>query len=464
MDPNTQCMPPCNHFSAPKWDETKPRELGQYFKELEYLLRNCGVTDHTQMKEYAARYVSYNTANIWTGLAEFSALMAAPGDQAPVGAKYETWKAAIICLYPGAEESTKYTVSDLQKFVQDTFNNGIYTIGDLSTYYWNFTHIARIASRLEVFFTNHHPKEPYDVEAVFEVGKWKLHGTDTAISSLNVGAAHSSHSTMPGIIPTSGASITPLLTSPPVADYVKKEEVDAAIAAAVSSTMTHIETMLSNSFATQPRANLLGGNLCNFCGEVGHTMTRGRCATLKNHICQGRICQAANGKIVLSSGTLIPNYPELNGGNLDWSNPDAEQALHQQLVHKVLHFKPVISNAAPPPLSHMDLLEREIQSLKNQVFDGIKICQLKQPLKGYQPLATAPASSAAPATNSRSSAPPPAVLAPIANSTTKPTVPMPAPIPSAPLPLHPYARLPNCYAPPTQRNFAAPDKQPEGGY
>ncbi|KAG6874536.1 hypothetical protein C0992_007581 [Termitomyces sp. T32_za158] len=278
---------------------------------------------------------------------------------------------------------------------------------------------------MEVVFTNHHPEEPYDIEAVFEVGKWKLCGTDTAISSLNVGAACSSRSTMPGIIPISGASIAPLPTSPPAANYVKKEEVDAAIAAAISSAMTHIETMLSNSFAAQPRANLPGSNLCHFCGEVGHTMTRGCCATLKNYICQGCICQAADGKVVLFSGALIPNYPELksyqeqvdewhrhNSGNLGVAtltgnaNPDAEQALHQQLVHEVLHFEPVISDAAPPLLSHMDLLKREIQSLKNQVFDGVKIRQLKQPLKGYRPLATAPTSSAVLTTDSCSSAPP----------------------------------------------------------
>ncbi|KAG6894767.1 hypothetical protein C0992_004782 [Termitomyces sp. T32_za158] len=249
MDPNAQCMPPCNHFSAPKWDETNSRELGQYFKKLEYLLRNCGVTNHTQMKQYATHYVSYDTADIWTGLAEFSAPAAALGNQALAGTNYETWKAAIICLYPGAEESTKYTVSDLQKFVQDTFDNGIYTIGNLSR---NFTCIARwlvqngklyrneehclfqqgfpmslwvrIASRLEVVFTNHHSEEPYDVEVVFEVGKWKLHRTDMAISSLNVGAAHGSRSTTPGILPISGASITPLLTRLPAANYVKKKK------------------------------------------------------------------------------------------------------------------------------------------------------------------------------------------------------------------------------------------------
>ncbi|KAG6881275.1 hypothetical protein C0992_001463 [Termitomyces sp. T32_za158] len=88
------------------------------------------------MKEYASRYVSYDTAETWTGITEFNTQI--PGDQegaAPRAATYEEWKAAVIRLYPGAEESTRYTVNDLHQLAQDTFEDGIYTIGALSTYY-----------------------------------------------------------------------------------------------------------------------------------------------------------------------------------------------------------------------------------------------------------------------------------------------------------------------------------------
>ncbi|KAG6863599.1 hypothetical protein C0993_010917, partial [Termitomyces sp. T159_Od127] len=94
MESTAQCMPPCNHFSAPKWDELKPRDLTQYFKELEYLFRDCGITDHTQMKEYAARYVMYNTAETWTGLPKFAATTIPVGDQAATAISYENWKEA----------------------------------------------------------------------------------------------------------------------------------------------------------------------------------------------------------------------------------------------------------------------------------------------------------------------------------------------------------------------------------
>ncbi|KAG5728601.1 hypothetical protein E4T56_gene1987 [Termitomyces sp. T112] len=64
-------MLPCNDTTAPKWDESHPRELPQYFKELEYLFADCSIADDNQKKEYALQYVSYNTVETWLGLPEF---------------------------------------------------------------------------------------------------------------------------------------------------------------------------------------------------------------------------------------------------------------------------------------------------------------------------------------------------------------------------------------------------------
>ncbi|KAG6875241.1 hypothetical protein C0992_004589, partial [Termitomyces sp. T32_za158] len=92
----TPRMPTRSHFSALKWDETKLKELTQYFRELEYLLRDCNITDNMQMKEYASCYVSYDTAETWTGITEFNTQI--PGDQegaAPGAATYEEWKVTL---------------------------------------------------------------------------------------------------------------------------------------------------------------------------------------------------------------------------------------------------------------------------------------------------------------------------------------------------------------------------------
>ncbi|KAG6872911.1 hypothetical protein C0993_001838, partial [Termitomyces sp. T159_Od127] len=202
MEPTAQRMPPRNHFSAPKWDEAKPRELTQYFKELEYLFRDCGITDHTQMKEYTARYVTYNTAKTWTSLPEFAATTIPIGDQVAAAISYENWKEAVIRLYPGVEGSTRYTVNKLHQLVQDNFDLSAYTLGTFSTYYREFQKISRwllkhgkihankerhlfqqgiltllwakIARRLEILKPTHHPEDPYNVKDVYEAGNWHL--------------------------------------------------------------------------------------------------------------------------------------------------------------------------------------------------------------------------------------------------------------------------------------------------
>ncbi|KAG6893311.1 hypothetical protein C0993_001451 [Termitomyces sp. T159_Od127] len=143
MELTAQCMPPCNHFSAPKWNKSKPRELTQYFKELEYLFRDCVITNHTQMKEYTARYITYNTAETWTDLLEFAGTTTPIGNQAPTAISYENWKEAVICLYLGAKESTCYTVNKLHQLVQDNFDLSAYTLGTFWTYYHKFQKISQ---------------------------------------------------------------------------------------------------------------------------------------------------------------------------------------------------------------------------------------------------------------------------------------------------------------------------------
>ena len=95
------------------------------------------------MKEYAARYVSYDTAETWTGLLEFAAMTIATPDLPAAAITYDVWKAAVIKLYSGAKESTHYTVNELQQLSQDNFDNGTYTLGTFSTYYHEFQKISR---------------------------------------------------------------------------------------------------------------------------------------------------------------------------------------------------------------------------------------------------------------------------------------------------------------------------------
>ncbi|KAG5348205.1 hypothetical protein C0989_010826, partial [Termitomyces sp. Mn162] len=207
-------MPPRNDTTAPKWDESRPRELPQYFKELEYLFADCGIADDTQKKEYASRYVSYDTAETWLGLPEFGNNIII-GNDAPRPYTYQEWKAAVLRLYPGADASARYNLGDLERLVNQSFNSGLATLGRFSDYYRDFQRIARwllangklyrneerrlfqqgiptslwskVVRRLEITLPNHHPEDPYDVDQVFEGAKWVLKGTDTSMTKTSNG-------------------------------------------------------------------------------------------------------------------------------------------------------------------------------------------------------------------------------------------------------------------------------------
>ncbi|KAG6882134.1 hypothetical protein C0993_011805, partial [Termitomyces sp. T159_Od127] len=272
-------------------------------------------------------YVTYNTAKTWTSLPKFAATTIPIGDQVAAAISYKNWKEAAICLYPGMEESTCYTVNELHQLVQDNFDLSAYTLGTFLMYYQEFQKIswwllqhgkihaneerrlfqqgiptslwAKIARRLEILKPTHHPEDPYDVKDVYEAGNWHLKGTDTSV----------------GIPRAKG--ILPVLTQPQVANntvltdsYIKKEDMEAAISAAVALAMTQIETMINTQFST-PRTFNAANSLCHFCGELGHTMSRGRCNTLEQYIRLGRVRRGTDSKVVLSTGANIPNYPEL---------------------------------------------------------------------------------------------------------------------------------------------------------
>ncbi|KAG6881289.1 hypothetical protein C0992_001423, partial [Termitomyces sp. T32_za158] len=150
-------------------------------------------------------------------------------------------------------------------------------------------------------------------------------------------------------------------------------------------------------------------------------MSRGRCPAVENYLRQGKIRQATDGKVVLPSGAVIPNYPDLktfqervdewhcrNPNNIATAtltrnaNPDAEQALQQQLIQEIL---PTSQSTVQPTTIHAPLtrqeminnLEQRLQALKNQTFDGVEIRQPKQAPKGYKPMTSAAAPATAPA-------------------------------------------------------------------
>ncbi|KAG6875313.1 hypothetical protein C0992_004349, partial [Termitomyces sp. T32_za158] len=266
---------------------------------------------------------------------------------------------------------------------------------------------TKIAHQLEITKPDHHPLEPYNVKDVLEAGKWALKGTDTSITIHTAPASQPVGNGTPGILPLPTALIAALPTLTAPANYVKQEDLNKAILTALSSAMTRLKLLMNNSITANQQRNSQGGNnsgnnqpnnnFCHFCGELGHGMSCGHCLTVENYLRQGKIRRATDGKVVLPSGAVIPNYPNLktfqervnewhhrNSNNIATTtlmgnaNLDAEQALQQQLIQEIL---PTIQPTVQPTTIHATLtrqeminnLEQWLQALKNQTFNRVEI-------------------------------------------------------------------------------------------
>ncbi|KAG5348842.1 hypothetical protein C0989_007828 [Termitomyces sp. Mn162] len=450
-------MLPRNDTTAPKWDESRPRELLQYFKELEYLFADCGIADNTQKKEYALQYVSYDTAETWLGLPEFGNNIS---NNIPQPYTYQEWKLAVLRLYPGADASACYNLGDLEQLVNQTFNSSLVTLGRFSDYYRDFQCIARwllansklyrneecclfqqgipmllwskIVCCLEITLPDHHPEDPYDVDQVFEGAKWVLKGMDTSTTKTS-----------------NGTSSIPL--SSPIANT-------PAAPLPMLNTLECLEALLTNGNA-QPHQQF-ANSTCHFCGEIGHTMVQGTCMKLEQMIQQGAMIPNYFGKQLYMEH--IEEWHRLNPGQIVTSrlssnaNPDPKQAAMQQsLIHKEEQIK---------------ALEHELFALRQpgKKFDGIQVPHAAYWPANNTPKATPPTSDTS-ATSSSSDL----TLAPAAKPTDKGKAsertitneqPPVAKEPVTQPPIHLFSGIPGHYVPPANGNFAAPNQTNNGAY
>jgi hypothetical protein len=67
----TYTIPMCNEHAAPTFDNSKARELSQYFDDLEQLIKHTSVDDQQDMKKQVLRYVDFSTEQIWKTFPEF---------------------------------------------------------------------------------------------------------------------------------------------------------------------------------------------------------------------------------------------------------------------------------------------------------------------------------------------------------------------------------------------------------
>ncbi|KAG6858570.1 hypothetical protein C0995_015612, partial [Termitomyces sp. Mi166 len=88
--------------------------------------------------------------------------------------------------------------------------------------------------------------------------------------------------------------------------YVKREELSQII----SNSLAQAIERLTKPSGTNTGRPLLPKDLCHFCGQIGHMMVKGRCLELENYIRAGKCRKNRDNKVVLPSGSYIPQYPE----------------------------------------------------------------------------------------------------------------------------------------------------------
>ncbi|KAG6896428.1 hypothetical protein C0995_011417 [Termitomyces sp. Mi166 len=267
---------------------------------------------------------------------------------------YEEWKVEIFKLYPGSESRDSKGTPSQASFSQyhREFQKIVKWLADNGKMEWSSekekfqrgipsTLWVRIAWHLEILYPLHHPDDPYKVEEMFNAGDWYLKGNTTAMASVLPTGRQGG--ILPAPLPQSATvPVNAKTTNTSGADsgYVKREELSQIISDSLAQAIERL-TKPSGTNTGQP---LLPKDLCHFCGQIGHTMVKGRCLELKNYICAGKCRKNRDNKVVLPSGGYISQYPEklyykdrleewhcLNPGNLETGNlsanavPDAQQ-------------------------------------------------------------------------------------------------------------------------------------------
>jgi hypothetical protein len=326
---------------APAFDGT-PTHLNRFFSDLDLIYSALGLTPtDPERVTQAIYYLDADTAFLWETLS------------APAGAAW-TWdafKAAVRALYPGSDSSARlYSVSDLERVVQEWATRGIFTRGELGDYFRSFTRISshllsnrridqntlnrlyiqgfgnttrrRIEQRLSIVDVNHHPDDPYSMSSVQEAAQFLLSATTPA--------------------PPSTPGPAPATFSLPETQ-VKKETFDL-------SNLATILTNMQSQISTLTQA--MAGGQRNRPGNVGGSGSSApaTCAMCKKPDCRVRSCKLTDelirkGKAIWNSQGRIA-LPD--GGQIPWDIPgnglfEKIEKWHQQNPGHLAQAIPTVS-------------------------------------------------------------------------------------------------------------------------
>ncbi len=515
-------MPARGDRSAPRFDPHQPRELKRYFADLDFAFVRAGITDATEKKKHACRFVDVDTADLWESISEYS----------DAQKSYAEFVLVVYSLYPGAEEERKWSVADMDKLVGERSRLGVLSLGDLGDYYRQFYTIttfliskqrlsaaeqsrafvrgfqpdlwSRISQRLQLKLPDHFPDDPYDLERIHEAAQFVLHGTP---STLLV--------TSPSPIPPAGSTSS---TSTSTSNNVKVEDIATIIERITESFVKALSAqnnVARNSAPTDrpsrpPNSNPNPG--CNYCGSLEHFIRD--CQVVLEDIKQGKCQRNVEGRVTLPSGAFVPR--DIPGRYFkdrieEWHRRNPGQQAASQMLYHVLSNGiseiastsqakvDIVPTSIATRISHPDLFTSQIEP-DTQLSTNDRIASLERELfqlrgRKFEPVVRTRSQRAAdrgkhrersrspvdrepsveieeePARPPKKRALQPEVVIPVAApSKPKPTPERPATPPRSEPPIHPYAEARDAtYAVPQHRNFGAlpkpaPPKKPEPAY
>ena len=125
-------MPVRGEHAAPFFDRTKPRQITRYFEDLELLFKRSAVASDKEKKEFAVRYVDFDTEQLWKTVPEFVNAVST----------YAQFKDTILLHYPNAGSNYTYSLRDLDSLTGDQYRTSIHSTNDLSDYHMQFMAIT----------------------------------------------------------------------------------------------------------------------------------------------------------------------------------------------------------------------------------------------------------------------------------------------------------------------------------
>lgn len=324
---------------APRFTGDDPLELLPFLKAFDILAKAAALKEEEKI-EQLGNYASIADSELWSDLPTF------------LLGVWDDFKTEVIALYPGAEESRRFTITDLEdirdqqqrspitnQYDFGEFHRKFIRVGgwlkkkgkaseiEIHRIYWNALPTGlqnKVSRRLEIKFPNHALDIPYTAAEVQEAALWVLTGTSASKSSNEDRERREEDMRQ-----QNGRDFRHSSATPPHTTTVKTETVDmtrmdmaqlvSLITAVTRSQQTAPVPATNNMYASAPAQQSIGQyqhgaqnaqmgpGSCYCCGNPGHTVRN--CPETSRLIHERKAIINALGRLSIPNNTGIPWGP-----------------------------------------------------------------------------------------------------------------------------------------------------------